>query len=154
MSGVKGRSGKITTPAQAQRRSAAGARGASARWGAPAAIPPLPPDEEAAVGRVAPKLRPPTTWREASQRQQAGVLALKRERMQIDLETAKRERIPSGDVREWMQRLRSAILREMTTLPSLADQIPGALPAQSEAMRTALLTFTEQFRRTITEIDL
>ncbi len=163
MAGVKGRSGRPKDAAALRRRNESISRAQIRRVDDrdrkattnPPEPPPLTAEQLAAAERAgAGKLPPPVSWREALQRMNAGVAALKREKLQIEIETLKRERIPAGEVRSALELQRSAILRELATLSGLADQIPEARPHQVEALRSALLAFAEQFRRTITEISL
>jgi hypothetical protein len=99
MSGVKGRSGKLTTAAQKASASERGKKGMASRWGTPPAIPPSTATDPTSDDADA-RLGKPVTWGDELKRQQVEGERIQNRRRAVEVERAEVELTRAQDERD------------------------------------------------------
>jgi len=99
MSGIKGRSGKLTTAAQKSSASERGKTGMAKRWGA-ADIPPIPVGLDPASDDPVARLGKPVTWGDELKRQQVEGERIQNRRREVEVQRSEVELAKAKDERD------------------------------------------------------
>lgn len=160
MSGVKGRSGKLTTSKQKTSASERGKKGMAARWGTSLLPPPTgDPSAEDPVLR----LGKPVTWGDELKRQQVEGERIQNRRREVEVQRAEVELAKAQDEHakergqlrslEWIrERDASRVDIILSHLPILVDAaLATHPPEQQPKARHAMDQAVAEFRRKVSE---
>ena len=132
MSGVKGRSGKLTTAAQKASASERGKKGMAKRWGT-GNLPPVPEGLDPTADDADARLGKPVTWGDELKRQQVRGEEIQNERREVEVERAKVELAKAQDERDLANGKRLTKDQHRTAVQSVVELILASVPILTDA---------------------
>lgn len=132
MSGIKGRSGKLTTAEQKASASERGKKGMATRYGAPPALPPstaVDPESDDPVER----LGQPLTWGDELKRQQVKGEEIQNQRRAVEVQRAEVELAKAQDDRAEARKLLIPRADHIRDIRAIIDAIISDLTPISDA---------------------